>query len=67
LNDTGDSVTVNDAGATMLATATFGASTITKSFNLSPDVTGTAYVLHDAITGHAGTFTPGKKNDGTAF
>ncbi len=66
LNDGGDTVTVA-SGTTTVATATFGASTIQKSWNLDPDLTGTTYALHDAVTGHVGAFTPGKKNDGTAF
>ena len=66
LNDAGDTVTVK-AGTTTVATATFGLSTTGKSFNASPDITGTTYAVHDTITGHSGAFTPGKKNDGTAF
>ena len=70
LNDTGgETITlkIGDATSTTLATATFGDATTGKSFNLNPDLTGTAYALHDAITGHVGAFSPGKKTDGTAF
>ena len=45
----------------------YGDATINKSFNLNPDVTGTAYVLHDTLAGAVGAFSPGKKSDGTAF
>jgi cysteine-rich repeat protein len=70
LNDTGgETITlkIGDATSTTLASATFGDATTGKSFNLNPDLTGTAYALHDAITGHAGAFSPGKKTDGSAF
>ena len=50
-----------------LLTYTFADATVGKSFNLNPDITGTAYALHDAVTGAVGTFSPGKKSDGTAF
>ncbi len=69
LNDAGEIVTVMSADATpvQLATATFGMATLQVSFNLSPDVTGTTYALHNAVAGHVGNFSPGKKVDGTAF
>ena len=69
LNDTGDTITLKTAGATpvTLATTTYTAPTIGTSFNLSPDVTGTAYVLHNAVAGAVGNFTPGKHADGSAF
>lgn len=66
LNDAGDTVTVK-AGAVTVVTSTFGTSTLNKSFNLDPDITGAAYVLHDAVAGHLGAYSPGKKNDGSAF
>ncbi|MBL0214783.1 MAG: DUF4215 domain-containing protein [Myxococcales bacterium] len=69
LNDTGDSITLATAGATpvTIATTTYTTTTIGTSLNLSPDVTGTAYALHSAVTGHVGNLSPGKKVDGTAF
>jgi cysteine-rich repeat protein len=66
-NNGGDTVTVKNAAAQTLATYTYTATTAGKSFNLSPDITGTTYVLHDTLTGAAGAFSPGKKADGTAF
>ncbi|CAN5226422.1 hypothetical protein BH11MYX1_BH11MYX1_07060 [soil metagenome] len=66
LSDAGETVTIK-SGTTTVATATFGASVILKSWNLNPDITGTAYVLHDAVTGHVGTYSPGKKSNNTAF
>jgi cysteine-rich repeat protein len=67
LNDGGDTITLADAAATQLLTYTYPAATMNKSFNLTPDITGTTYALHDAITGAVGAFSPGKKTDGTAF
>ncbi len=69
LNDAAELVTVMSADATpvQLAAATFGQATLQVSFNLSPDVTGTTYALHNAVTGAVGNFSPGKKADGTAF
>ena len=73
LNNDGDAVHIRGAGAATgdpdLATAVVPDATTSAmiSFNLSPDVTGTAYALHNAITGHVGDYTPGKKVDGTAF
>jgi hypothetical protein len=65
-NDAGDTVTFN-AGAITVVASTFGTSTLNKSFNLDPDIIGVAYALHDAIAGHLGAYSPGKKNDGTVF
>jgi cysteine-rich repeat protein len=69
LNDAGDTITIKGAGVNgvTIATATYASGTIGKSLNLSPDVTGTTYALHDAVAGHVGTFSPGLKVDGTAF
>ncbi len=71
LNDAGDTITIKTAGATpvTIATTTYTATMVTigTSLNLSPDITGTAYALHSAVTGHVGNFTPGKKVDGSAF
>ncbi|HTL31912.1 MAG TPA: DUF4215 domain-containing protein, partial [Kofleriaceae bacterium] len=68
-NDAGDTITVATGGATpvTIATTTYGAATIAKSFNLDPDVSGTTYKLHDAVTGAVGNISPGKKANGTAF
>ncbi len=69
LNDAGDTITIKTGGATpvTIATTTYGTATKAVSFNLSPDVTGTAYALHNAVNGHVGNLSPGKKVDGTAF
>ncbi|MGE0396966.1 MAG: DUF4215 domain-containing protein [Kofleriaceae bacterium] len=70
LNNSGaESITVAAAGAggAMLATVAFTATTQGVSSNLDPDVTGTSYALHNAITGHVGDFSPGKRTDATAF
>jgi hypothetical protein len=66
LNDAGDTITIS-LGTTTIATTTYGQATIGTSFNLNPDVTGTTYALHSAVTGHVGNFSPGKKVNGTAF
>jgi cysteine-rich repeat protein len=67
LNDTGDTITIQNAAAVTIATTTYASGTIGTSLNLSPDVSGTAYALHSAVTGHVGNYSPGKKVDGTAF
>jgi cysteine-rich repeat protein len=67
LNDAGDTITIKTAGDVTIATTTYASGTIGKSLNLSPDISGTAYALHDAVTGHVGNFSPGKKVDGAAF
>lgn len=66
LNDGGDTISLKLNGAD-LATVTYGAVTIGTSKNLSPDLTGTAYVDHTAVSGAVGKYTPGKKANGTAF
>ena len=56
LNDTGgDSITLKTGGGTTLLTYAYGDATVNKSFNLNPDITGTAYVLHDGVPGAVGT------------
>jgi cysteine-rich repeat protein len=69
LNDAGDTITLATGGTApvTIATTTYTSTTIGVSRNLSPDVTGTAYALHNSIAGHSGNFTPGKKVNGTAF
>jgi cysteine-rich repeat protein len=71
LNDNGDTITLATGGATpvTIATTTYLAADVMigTSRNLSPDVTGTAYALHSAVTGHVGNFSPGKHANGTAF
>ena len=68
LNNAGDTITVATGGATpvTIATATWGQSTAGVSWNLMPDVTGTAYALHTAVMAGANS-SAGKKADGTAF
>ncbi len=69
LNDAGDTVTVRGAGATppTLLTMTYASGTPNVSLNLSPDVTGTAYVLHNTLGGAVGAFSPGRRANNTAF
>ncbi len=69
LNDGGDSITIKTGGANpvTIATTTYAIGTLGKSLNASPDITGTAYALHDLVTGAVGNFSPGKKVDGAAF
>ncbi|NVB77646.1 MAG: DUF4215 domain-containing protein [Kofleriaceae bacterium] len=66
-NNGSDTVIVKNAAAQTLATYMYTTTTPQKSFNLSPDITGTTYALHDTLTGAVGSFSPGKKSDGTAF
>lgn len=69
LNDAGDTITIKTGGASpvTIATTTYGTATKAVSFNLSPDISGTTYLLHNAVAGHVGNLTPGKKVDDTAF
>lgn len=69
LTDAGDTITVatGDTVPVQLLTYTYPAATILISSNLSPDVTGTVYALHNAVTGAVGNFTPGKRANNTAF
>ncbi len=67
LNNSGDSVTLNDGGADV-ALATYGsAGGDNQSLTLDPDVTGTPpYVKHTVATGSGGArFSPGTKIDGS--
>ena len=69
-NDAGDTITVA-LGTTPLITVTYGQATLTKSFNLDPelmpnnDETPTNYVLHDTLD--TDKYSPGTRADGTAF
>jgi len=67
LNDGGDTITIATADATPvnLVSMTYGAATTNVSNNLSPDVTGTAFVLHNTMAATA--YSPGKHADGSAF
>jgi cysteine-rich repeat protein len=69
LNDAGDTITISTGGANpkTIVTTTYAAGTIGKSLNLSPDVTGSAYALHNTVTGAVGNYSPGKKANGSAF
>jgi cysteine-rich repeat protein len=66
LNDAGDTITIA-VGTTELVKHTYPAATLNVSFNLSPDVSGTTYVLHNALAGSVGAFSPGKRANNTAF
>jgi len=71
LNDDGDTVTIKSAGGTpvTLATLTFtdAEAVVNVSFNRSPDITGTAFALHTAVSGAVGAFSPGKRSNGSSF
>jgi cysteine-rich repeat protein len=67
LNDAGDTIKVADAAAVMIATTTYGAATTNVSFNLSTEMSGSSYVLHNNVGGAVGMFSPGKHADGSAF
>ena len=69
LNDAGDTITLATGATTpvTIATTMYMAATIGMARNLSPDVTGTVYAAHSAVTGAVGNFTPGKHANGTAF
>ena len=69
LNDGGDTLVVatGDATPVELVSTMFGAATANVSNNLATDLTGTSYVLHTAVAGAVGAWSPGKRADGTAF
>ncbi|MCB1055776.1 MAG: lamin tail domain-containing protein [Acidobacteria bacterium] len=67
LNNGGDSVVLSDAGANPVTSTGYGSEGgNNQSLTLSPDVTGTSFVLH--TTAVAGVlFSPGTQADGTLF
>src|SRR5665647_3667705 len=65
LNDAGDTITVTDANMVQLLQLTYPAATLNVSSNRSPDVVGTTYALHTAVTGAVGAFSPGTRADST--
>ena len=65
LNDTGDTIKV-DLGTTSLISVTYPTQTTNVSSNLSPDLTGTSYVLHNMMN-MAMAYSPGMRSDGSAF
>ena len=69
LNNTGDTVSIRNAGGTVVDSFTYGsslASTDGVSRNRNPDATaGAAFVLHTAISTRSSS--PGKHANGTAF
>jgi cysteine-rich repeat protein len=67
LNDAGDTITVSDANMVQLLQLTYPAATLNVSSNRSPEVVGTTYALHTAVTGAVGAFSPGTRANGTAF
>jgi cysteine-rich repeat protein len=67
LNDSGDSITVADAAAVTIATTTYTQATVNVSFNLSTEMSGSTYVLHNAVGGAVGMFSPGKRANGSSF
>ena len=69
LNDDLDTITVatGDATPVPLITHAYTTPTLNVSFNRSPDVTGTVYALHNAVTGAVGDFSPGLRANKTAF
>jgi cysteine-rich repeat protein len=66
LNDGGDTITIA-LGGTDLITLTYPAAAMNVSDNLSPDMTGTTYSRHNAMSGAVGAWSPGMRSDGTAF
>jgi hypothetical protein len=67
LNDAGDTITIANAAAMTLLTHTYPAATANNAANLSPELTGSSYVLHNTVTGAVGTFSPGKRANGMPF
>lgn len=65
-NTNAESISVK-AGATTLATVAFNGTTAGVSSNLDVDITGATYMLHNAVAGHVGDFSPGKKSNNTPF
>lgn len=65
LNDVGDTITIKNAAGQTLVSYTYATQTVNVSSNLSPDVTGTGYMLHNAMA--ATSYSPGKHANGSAF
>jgi cysteine-rich repeat protein len=45
----------------------FALAPMNVSNNLSPELTGSSYMLHNAMAGAAGAFSPGKRANGAPF
>ena len=68
LNNSGDSVTLNDGSTDVSSSSYGGEGGDNQSLTLDPDITGTAFVKHTLATGSGGTlFSPGTMIDGTPF
>jgi hypothetical protein len=69
LNNGGDTITIKDSAAVVLATLTYGSAegNANQSITRSPDITG-AFVPHSTATGSNGAlFSPGARINGVAF
>ncbi|MFL6278195.1 MAG: lamin tail domain-containing protein [Blastocatellia bacterium] len=68
LNNGGDTITVKDTTATVVATVTFGATEggADQSYTRSPDITG-SFVSHSSAAGAGHLFSPGTRTNGSAF
>ncbi|WP_434391790.1 lamin tail domain-containing protein [Melittangium boletus] len=68
LSNSGDTVTLKSAAGATVDTVTYASSlagTDGVSFNRSPDITGTGYVLHTSLS--SAMSSAGRKADGSAF
>jgi hypothetical protein len=67
LNDAGDTITVNSATSVQLLQVMYPAATLNVSSNLSPDVVGTTYALHNTLGTMLKAFSPGTQVNGDPF
>ncbi len=68
LNNSGaESITLRTAGGVTISTVAFTSTTAGVSMNLDADINGTTYMLHNAVTGHVGDFSPGMRVNNTPF
>jgi Lamin Tail Domain/IPT/TIG domain len=65
LNNTGDTITVKDTTATVVATMTYASSSASESSTRNPDITGPFVGHNSAAPGHP--FSPGTRANGSAF
>jgi len=68
LNNTGDTITLFDAGANVVASYGYGSEGGgDQSLTLDPDVTGTEYVRHTTLGDGSLAYSPGLRNNGAPF
>ena len=67
LNNSNDSITLNDGSNDRISVA-YGTASTNQSYTLDPDITGGSYVEHSTATGSSGAlYSPGTQINGNPF